>query len=284
MKRLSLIKSQLCSNNHCGANCNKYETLVESDSKLSKSIKIITLNQPQNLNALTDRMIGEISCVLSRYNYDPSVKVVIITGTGKSFVSGANIKGFETQTHQSRIKGGDYYLERLTSLYYSFKKPLLAAVNGFCFGGGLELALNCDMIFASEKAILGFPEIKLGLFPGAGGTQKLVKIMGYLKASEYILTGKNIPLQEAREKGLLNEIFKHDELLSKVEEQAFTISKMGMISLLSAKQSMQNSLETGLQHGLKVEKYLFDPLFNTQDKNVGVSAFVGKKKPEFTDN
>jgi enoyl-CoA hydratase/carnithine racemase len=281
MNRLYLLRSQINKNN-CVNKVDQYETIKISDSKLNSKVKIITIDQPQNLNALTDSLISDLNKALIKLNSDPSTKVVIITGSGKAFVSGANIKDFPNFNYQNRILYTS--LEQLTEMYYSFKKPLIAAVNGYCFGGGLELALNCDMIFSSDKAAFGFPEIKLGLFPGAAGSQKLVKIFGYLKASEYILSGKNIPLEEAHNKGLINAIYKHEELMSKVEDIADEIGKKGIVSLVAAKQAMKYSLEVGLRQGILAEKFIFDPLFNTEDTKIGVKAFINKKNPEFIDN
>lgn len=260
-----------------------YQTLTISESQLNKKIKIVQINLPKSLNALSTQLISELSCALNRLNDDVNTKVIILTGVGKAFVSGANIKEFKNTSYQDRISRLPS-LEKLTNLYYQIKKPIIAAVNGYCFGGGLELALCCDMIFASDKAVLGFPEIKLGLFPGAGGSQKLVKYFGYLKAYEYIMTGKNIPLEDAKQRGLINDIYTSEDLLNKVEKTANTLCGYGLISLINAKQAMQNSLEVGLRQGIMTEKYLFEPLFCTEDKDIGVTAFINKKKPEFKDN
>ncbi len=168
-------------------------------------------------------------------------------------------------------------------LHYEIKKPIIAAVNGLCLGGGLELALCCDTIIASEKATLGLPEIKLGLIPGAGGTQKLPDFLGTNLAMKYILTGKNIPLEVAHRYGLVNHIVKHEELEKFSIDLAQAMCNMSLTTLIAGKKAIKTRAENTLQSGIRFEKQIFIDLFNNEDKNIGVKAFLNKKKPEFKD-
>lgn len=279
MKRLQILKQQLSNNT---IDLIKPQVKLISISSLTPStIKLLTINAP-NLNSLTDSLINELNIALEFLDSDHSTKVIVITGTGKSFAAGVDIKNFSTQTYQQRYLKTS--IDALVSLHYTIKKPMIAAVNGYCFGGGLELALMCDLIYCADTASLSFPEIKLGLFPGAGGTQKLVRLLGYQKACEYILTGKVIDLQVAVSSGLINGIVKPEELIKHAENVAREMAQFSMLALVAAKTAMKNALEVGMRQGLVTEKYLFDPLFNTTDTKHGIQAFINKKKPEFIDN
>lgn len=279
MKRIILIKEQIKPKSLSNQS---YKYIRIESAEMNSKIKIVTIDSPKNLNALSEDLINELSSALNNLNYDPNTKVIIVTGSGKSFISGADIRGFTEHnyvTKSTRINS----LDKIVKLHYQIKKPIIAAVNGYCFGGGLEFALHCDIILASEKATIGFPEIKLGLFPGAGGTQKIVRLMGYHKSIEYILTGKNIPLKEALQAGVLNSIVNHDSLLSEALTIANSISEKGLLSLVNAKKALQMALETGLSQGFEIEKEYFNSLFSTEDKNIGIRSFIEKKRPEFID-
>lgn len=275
MNRLRLIRNQLHNS--------EFKLINVSASKLNDKVKLVTINSPKNLNSLSDELALELVRVFELLNDDSSTKVIILTGTGKAFIAGADIRNLEHRTYQTNITKNQI-LHKLQEIYYSTKKPIIAAINGVCFGGGLEMALSCDILIASEKAQLGLPEIKLGLFPGLGGTQKLSKIFGYNKTCEYILTGKNIPLDEAFRLGLINSVVKHEELLPKAEELANQIAQHSLVTLISAKQAIQFSQESNLRQGLWFEKAVFDSVFAFEDSKIGTKAFLAKTKPEFKDN
>ena len=292
MQRLLTIKKQITTNyssnnsntknNNNNNNYPIYNLLNISTSITNKYVKIITINSPKNLNSLSDSLSKELLEAFEFLYNDNNTKVIILTGSGKSFIAGADIKKLQTLTYEYKLKHTEI-LANLINIMYSCKKPVIAAVNGFCFGGGFEMALNCDIILASEKAQFALPEIKLGLFPGLGGTQKLTKIVGNLKASEYILTGKNIPLEEALKLGIINQVYKHEDLMKKAEEMANTIANYSLVSVINAKQCIQMANEVGLKHGLWYEKSLFDSQFAFKDTLEGTSAFIDKRKPNFKD-
>jgi enoyl-CoA hydratase/carnithine racemase len=177
----------------------------------------------------------------------------------------------------------DWDLQYIENIYFHVNKPIICAVNGICFGGGFELALTGDIIIASEKAQIALPEIKLGLFPGAGGTQRMVRQIGYYKASEYILTGKAIDLAFAKENNIINQIVKHEDLLPAALRQAEEIAKMSLDALITAKKSMRMALDTNLFAGLKAERTLFHGLFNTQDFKIGINSVLNKTEVKFID-
>lgn len=276
MNRIKLIRNQML-------NTSDYKLISVASSKLNDKIKIVSINSPKNLNSLTDELALELVRVFEYLNGDHSTKIIILTGSGKAFIAGADIRNLETRTYQNALKSNQV-LHKLQEIYYSTRKPIIAAINGVCFGGGLEMALSCDILIASDKAQLGLPEIKLGLFPGLGGTQKLTKVFGYNKACEYILTGKNIPLDEAFRLGLVNSIVKHEELIPKAEEIANQIAQHSLVTLIAAKQAIQFSQESNLRQGLWFEKAVFDSVFSFEDSKIGTRAFLSKTKPDFKDN
>lgn len=276
MNRLKLIRNQLSNS------VQKEELVTVEASKGTKAIKIVRLNNPKHLNALSQELLNQLYQTLVRLDIDDETKVIILTGTGKAFAAGANIKKFQESDYNYMAKN-DWDLLPIENIYYQIQKPIIAAINGYALGGGFELALSCDIVLVSDKANLAFPELKLGLFPGAGGTQRLVRLMGYQKAVEYILTTKPLKLDEAKNFGVINEIVPHDELMDKAHQLASDIAKFSITSILASKKAMKMALETTLFGGLKIEKYLFQGIFNTEDKKRGVEAFINKKQPEFQD-
>jgi enoyl-CoA hydratase len=233
------------------------------------------------MNALNSEVLGELECALYELNLDSTVKAVVLTGAGeKAFVAGADIKEMSEMNsfegHRFGQKG-----QRVMLLIEKMTKPVIAAVNGYALGGGLELALACDFIYASEKAKLGFPEVTLGVIPGFGGTQNLSRLIGPNKANELIFTGTIITAEKAQAWGIVNETFPPEELLPKALATAKAIARVGTLGVAYAKDAIANGLNMGKEDGLRYEASLFGVLFATEDQKEGMGAFVEKRKAEF---
>ena len=244
-------------------------------------VATLTINSPRTLNALNSAVLGELECALYELNLDIGVKAVVLTGAGeKAFVAGADIKEMSIMTayegHQFGLMG-----QRVMMLIEKMTKPVIAAVNGYALGGGLELALACDFIYASEKAKLGFPEVTLGIMPGFGGTQNLARLIGPNKANELIFTGRMIDAAKALAWGIVNEVFAPEELLAKARETAATIAGVGTVGVAYAKNAIANGLNMAKEDGFRYEASLFGVLFATEDQKEGMGAFVEKRKAEF---
>jgi enoyl-CoA hydratase len=253
------------------------QLLIETNNGVAK----LTINSPKTLNALNSAVLDEIECALYELDRDDDVKVVVLTGAGeKAFVAGADIKEMAGMNayagQQFALKG-----QRVMLMIEKMKKPVIAAVNGYALGGGLELALGCDFIYASEKARFGFPEVTLGIIPGFGGTQNLSRRIGVARANELIFTGKMIDASKATEWGIVNEIFAPEELLPKALETAQSIARLGTLAVASAKSAIANGLNMGKEDGFRYEASLFGVLFATEDQKEGMGAFVEKRKAEF---
>jgi enoyl-CoA hydratase len=253
-----------------------YENIVlHTEEKIS----IITINRPESLNALNAKTIQEISNALDLLNSDASCRAIILTGSGeKSFVAGADIKEFsdfgQEKAEELARNGQNSLFNKIETL----SKPVIAAVNGFALGGGLELAMACHIRYASENARLGLPEVTLGLIPGYGGTQRLPKLVGKGLANEIIFSAKMIPAQRAKEIGLVNEVFPIEELLTKTKELAKTIANNSPMAISKAIQAVNLS---DTDKGFETEIKSFGELFDMEDKKEGVSAFMEKRKPTF---
>lgn len=253
-----------------------YENIVlETDQRTA----IITINRPQSLNALNAKTISELSQVLDEVSADSQYRAVIITGNGeKSFVAGADIKEFSdfgTAAAEDLARNGQHFLfNKIENL----NKPVIAAVNGFALGGGLELAMACHIRYASENAKLGLPEVTLGLIPGYGGTQRLPKLVGKGLANELIFSAKMIPAQHAKEIGLVNEVFSLEELLPKTKELANIIAQNSPMGITKAIIAVNLS---DTDKGFETEIKSFGELFEMDDKKEGVAAFLEKRKPSF---
>ena len=253
------------------------QLLIETNNGVAK----LTINSPKTLNALNSAVLDEIECALYELDRDDDVKVVVLTGAGeKAFVAGADIKEMAGMNayagQQFALKG-----QRVMLMIEKMKKPVIAAVNGYALGGGLEVALGCDFIYASEKARFGFPEVTLGIIPGFGGTQNLSRRIGVARANELIFTGKMIDASKATEWGIVNEIFAPEELLPKALETAQSIARLGTLAVASAKTAIANGLNMGKEDGFRYEASLFGVLFATEDQKEGMGAFVEKRKAEF---
>lgn len=244
-------------------------------------VTLLTINSPRTMNALNSEVLGELECALYELNLDESVKVVLMTGAGeKAFVAGADIKEMSQmnsfEAHQFGSKG-----QRVMLLINRMRKPVIAVVNGYALGGGLELALACDFIYASEKAKLGFPEVTLGVIPGFGGTQNLARLIGPAKANELIFSGRVITAAKALAWGIVNEVFAPEELLPKAMETAKEIAGRGSLAVACAKDAIVNGLNMGKDDGFRYEVSQFGVLFATDDQKEGMGAFIEKRAAQF---
>lgn len=247
--------------------------------KKEEKLAIITINRPESLNALNAKTIQEISAALDELNTDTSCRVIILTGSGeKSFVAGADIKEFsdfgQEKAEELARSGQNLLFNKIENL----SKPVIAAINGFALGGGLELAMACHIRYASENAKLGLPEVTLGLIPGYGGTQRLPQLIGKGLANEMIFSAKMISAQKAKEIGLVNEIYPIEELLTKTKELANTIAFNSPMAISKAIQAINLSTT---DQGFNTEIKYFGELFEVADKKEGVAAFLEKRKPNF---
>lgn len=246
-----------------------------------EGIGILIINRPNVLNSLNKETLLDISTVIQDIDKKDNINVLIITGAGeKAFVAGADIKEMVNFTPKEGLEFstlGHTILNRIENLDI----PVIAAVNGFALGGGCELALACDFIYASEKAIFGQPEVKLGIIPGFGGTQRLARRIGSAKAKELIFSGESINAQEALKLGLVNRVFPPDKLIEETFQIAKKIASNGMYAVKKAKYLINKGSDMGLLSSLILESNLFAVLFDTFDQKEGMNAFVEKRKPEF---
>ncbi|CCG80762.1 Enoyl-CoA hydratase/isomerase family protein [Taphrina deformans PYCC 5710] len=248
-------------------------------TKPVSGVSLITLNRPKQLNALCSPLFEELNAALAEIQLDDSIGAVVLTGSEKSFAAGADIKEMQPKTF-SEVTKQDFLVE--WSQLTKFRKPILAAVNGFALGGGCELAMMADIIYAGEKATFGQPEIKLGVIPGAGGSQRLIKAAGKSNAMEIILTGRNFSAQEALQWGIVSKICSPESLVEEAIKTASRIAGYGRLSVQAAKEAINMAEELSLADGLKYERRLFHGLFATKDQKEGMAAFVEKRKPSFT--
>jgi enoyl-CoA hydratase len=251
--------------------------LVEREGRVA----ILTVNRPDKLNALNDQVRVDMLAALAQIETDDSVGVVVITGAGeKSFIAGADIGEFAGRTpFDQRFAMRS---PRIFDIMSSFPKPVIAMINGFCLGGGCELALSCDFRIASEKARFGQPEIKLGLIPGGGGTQRLSRLVGTGQAMRLILSGDMIDAAEASRIGLVEMVVPAEELRAKTLELANRIAGMSPLTLKVAKEAVRASEKMSIEEGVNYERDLFCLCFSTADKEEGVKAFLEKRQPQWT--
>jgi len=247
--------------------------LLETDAR---GVAVLKVNRPENLNAVNTEVLGELWQAFRALDADAAVKAVVLTGEGgKAFVAGADIGEMLEMTPFS---AGEF--SRKGSEVFRFidkmKKPVIAAVNGYALGGGLELALACDFIYAAENAKLGLPEVTLGVIPGFGGTSMLAKRSGPARARELIFTGKVIDAQKAALWGLVNEVFPADALMREATETAARVARAGGLAVAAAKDAIANGLDLP-----EYETALFSVLFSTEDQREGMRAFTEKRKPAF---
>lgn len=249
--------------------------LLDKQDKIST----IIINRPESLNALNAKTISELSSALEELNTDADCRVIILTGSGeKSFVAGADIKEFSDFGQERAEELARNGQNSLFNKIENMTKPVIAAVNGFALGGGLELAMACHIRYASENAKLGLPEVTLGLIPGYGGTQRLPKLVGKGIANEMIFSAKMIPAHRAKEIGLVNEVYPVEELLTKTKELANVIAHNSPMAISRAIHAVNLS---DTDKGFETEIRYFGELFDLDDKKEGVSAFLEKRKPNF---
>jgi enoyl-CoA hydratase len=243
-------------------------------------ISLLTINRPDKRNALNQPTRDEILDALDSLRGSPESRVLILTGAGdKAFIAGADIGEFEGRTaltQRTAMKA-----RRIFDAVEEFAKPVIAMINGFCLGGGMELALACDLRIASDTAKLGQPEINLGIIPGGGGTQRLTRLVGEGKAMELILTGDLIDAAQAKAIGLVNDVVPAAELQSRVAAVAARIAERSPVALQMAKEAVKSAARMNLREGLDRETDLFCLTFSSEDKEEGVRAFLEKRKPDF---
>jgi len=241
-------------------------------------VGIVRLNRPQALNALNATLRNELLGAVEAFDADADVGCILLTGSDKAFAAGADIKEMADKSYIDIFRAdyaADY--ERLTRV----RKPVIAAVAGFALGGGCELAMMCDFIIAADNAKFGQPEIKLGIIPGIGGTQRLARAVGKAKAMDLILTGRMMDAAEAERSGLVARVVPAASLMEEAIKVAETIAAMSQPSLLAAKEAVNRSFETSLAEGVRFERRVFHALFATKDRKEGMAAFVEKRPPRF---
>jgi enoyl-CoA hydratase len=248
--------------------------LVETKGKVG----IIRLNRPQALNALNAKLKSELAAAIDAYEADANIGCMVITGSEKAFAAGADIK---EMADKSFI---DVYMGNFAGNWdraSQARKPIVAAVAGFALGGGCELAMQCDLIIAADNAKFGQPEIKLGVIPGIGGTQRLTRAVGKAKAMDLVLTGRMMDAVEAERAGLVARIVPLAQLMDEAMKVAETIASMSLPSLLAAKESINRAFETSLAEGIRFERRVFHSLFATEDQKEGMAAFIEKRPAKF---
>ncbi|MCJ8286302.1 MULTISPECIES: enoyl-CoA hydratase-related protein [unclassified Halomonas] len=241
-------------------------------------VGLIILNRPKSLNALNRQLAEETLAVLRELDADPGIGAIVITGNPRAFAAGADIEEMAEKSFT------DFYMDDFLAPWDEVRqisKPIIAAVAGFALGGGCELALLCDMIIASDDAQFGQPEIKLGILPGIGGSQRLARSVGKAMAMDLVLTGRNIGAQEAKEIGLVARVVAKDELMQNALEAAHTIAGYNAPAVKMAKRAVNAAFETPLAEGLRQERLLFQAAFATEGQKEGMNAFVKKRAPVF---
>ena len=254
-----------------------YESII---AETKGKVGLITLNRPAALNALNDKLVGELGAALDGYEADPKVGAIVITGSDKAFAAGADIKQMMSKSFMEVYKE-DFIgtWDRLSRC----RKPVIAAVAGYALGGGCEMAMMCDIIIAADTAEFGQPEITLGVMPGAGGTQRLTRVVGKAKAMDLVLTGRRMKADEAERCGLVARVVPAAELMAEAMKAAEKIASFSQPIAAMAKESVNRAFETTLTEGLRFERRLFHAMFATADQKEGMAAFAEKRKPTWTD-
>lgn len=242
-------------------------------------VGLLTLNRPKVLNALNNEVIEELAQAVRGFEADDNIGAMVLTGSEKAFAAGADIAAMQGWSYMDVYKA-DYLGGQWESLRH-IRKPIIAAVSGYALGGGCELAMLCDFIIAADNARFGQPEIKLGVIPGYGGTQRLPRAVGKAKAMDLVLTGRMMNAEEAERAGLVSRIVPAERLLDEAIEAATVIASMSLPSVMMAKESVNRAFESSLSEALLFERRNFHALFATQDQKEGMQAFVEKRKPDF---
>lgn len=239
---------------------------------------LISLNRPKVLNAINRPMVSEILDAMEGFEADSSIKAIVLYGNGRAFAAGADIDEMANdQTIDFELRNQFKDWDRLAMI----KKPIIGAVHGFALGGGFELALCCDLLYAADNAEFGFPEVNLGVMPGAGGTQRLTKLVGKTKAMEWLFTGKRITAKEALQHGIVNQLISEELLLEETMKAAEQIANQAPIAIRLIKEAVLKAVDTSLSEGMEFERKNFYLLFSTEDQKEGMNAFIEKRKPQF---
>jgi len=249
--------------------------LVETRGRVG----LVRLNRPKQLNALNDALMDELGAALAKFDADEGIGAMVLTGSDKAFAAGADIGAMKDLGYMDVYKSD--FITRNWEVLKSIRKPVIAAVAGYALGGGCELAMMCDIILAAEGAKFGQPEIKLGVIPGAGGTQRLPRAVGKAKAMDLVLTGRMMDAQEAERAGLVSRVVAPDKLLDEALAIAAQIAEYSLPSVMMAKEAVNRAFEAPLAEGMLFERRLFHALFGTEDQKEGMAAFVEKRKPNF---
>jgi enoyl-CoA hydratase len=242
-------------------------------------VGLITLNRPKALNAINDELMDELVAALTAFEQDAGIGAMVITGSGKAFAAGADVAAMRDRSYMD-VYTSDF-ITRNWDRIRQIRKPIIAAVMGYALGGGCELAMACDFIIAADNAQFGQPEIKLGVIPGAGGTQRLPRAVGKAKAMDMCLTGRMMDAQEAERAGLVARIVPADKLLDEALGAASAISELSLPAVMMVKESINRAFETSLAEGTLFERRVFHSLFSTADQKEGMTAFLEKRKPTF---
>lgn len=242
-------------------------------------VAVITLNRPKALNALNSQVMNEVTTAAAEFDADQGIGAIIITGSEKAFAAGADIKEMAEQSF-SDMFGSDFFAA--WGKLGAVRTPTIAAVSGYALGGGCELAMMCDLIIAAENAKFGQPEIKLGVLPGMGGSQRLTRAIGKAKAMDMILTGRNMDAAEAERSGLVSRVVATESLLDEAKAVAKTISEMSLSASMMAKEAVNRAFESSLAEGLLFERRIFHSAFGTADQSEGMAAFVEKRAANFS--
>ena len=257
-----------------------YETIITStQGPEGRQVGVVTLNRPKQLNALNDQLMDELATALKAFEADDTIGCMILTGSEKAFAAGADIGAMASYSFADAY--GKDFITRNWEQIRSIRKPVIAAVSGFALGGGCELAMMCDFIIAADNAKFGQPEIKLGIIPGAGGTQRLPRAVGKAKAMDLALTGRMMDAAEAERAGLVSRVVPLDKLMDEALGAALMICNHGNIALMATKESINRAFESGLTDGVMFERRLFHAMFATDDQKEGMDAFVNKRKAVF---
>ncbi|MGZ5182525.1 MAG: enoyl-CoA hydratase [Ramlibacter sp.] len=255
-----------------------YETLqVRTEAG---QVGIVTLHRPKQLNALNDQLMDELGAALRAFDADDAIGCIVVTGSEKAFAAGADISAMATYEFADVYKSD--FISRNWEAIRTIRKPVIAAVSGFALGGGCELAMMCDFIIAADNAKFGQPEIKIGIIPGAGGTQRLPRAVGKSKAMDMVLTARMVDAQEAERAGLVSRVVPLDKLMDEALGAALAICQMPRLAAMAAKESVNRAFEGTLSDGVMFERRLFHAMFATADQTEGMDAFLSKRPPAFS--
>ena len=253
-----------------------YQTIL---SETRGAVGWVTLNRPQALNALSDELMSELGAALLAHDADDKIGAIVITGSAKAFAAGADISAMKSWSYMDVYRGD--FITRNWETLRRVRKPVIAAVAGYALGGGCELAMMCDIVIAADSARFGQPEIKLGVIPGAGGTQRLPRAVGKAKAMDLVLTGRMMDATEAERAGLVSRVVATDKLHDETLAVANAIAQLSAPAVMMAKEAVNRAYESPLAEGMLFERRLFHSLFATEDQKEGMAAFLEKRAPRF---